>query len=298
MQYDLGCRMPLKTWVWLNRIGCFEHESLIQYVSPFPTADLMHVVSGLTNRIDFASHGADFYIALSEASPRALTDYKKILDFGCGCGRLLRMFKGHPHEIFGCDIDRRGIEWIKSSLPNVHAEVTSVSPPLPYPDNAFDAIISISIFSHLTEESQIAFLKELWRVSAQDAYLFLTVHGQQALERALSEKQTREMISVEEEPFQMAQDRFVNGEHGFILQDGHLTTTSKGSSSSSSLVAEPFEYGIAFIPEEYVRRRWSEWFTIVDYRHGAIYDFQDIIVLTPKKPGRKEEAIGNLSMEV
>jgi SAM-dependent methyltransferase len=208
------------------------------------------------------------------------------------------MFKGHPHEIFGCDIDRRGIEWIKSSLPNVHAEVTSVSPPLPYPDNAFDAIISISIFSHLTEESQIAFLKELWRVSAQDAYLFLTVHGQQALERALSEKQTREMISVEEEPFQMAQDRFVNGEHGFILQDGHLTTTSKGSASSSSLIAEPFEYGIAFIPEEYVRRRWSEWFTIVDYRHGAIYDFQDIIVLTPKKPGRKEEAIGNLSMEV
>jgi len=281
MQYELGCQMPLDQWIWLNRIGCFENEDLRQYVSPFPPPELMQNVSGLTSEADFASHGADFYIALSTASPRPLTDYKRILDFGCGCGRLARMFKGHPNEIFGCDIDRRHIEWMTRGLPNVKATLTSVVPPLPYPDHTFDGIISISIFTHLNEQSQNSFLKELWRVCAPNAYLFLTVHGRRALDRALTERRIKEIISVDEDLFQNAVRRFAKGEHGFILQQGHLTTSNATGSSGNALIAEPFEYGIAFISEEYVRTRWSKWFDIVDFRHGAIHNFQDIVVLTP-----------------
>lgn len=281
MQYDLGCQLPLDQWIWLNRIGCFESEHLRQYVSPFPPPELMQNVSGLTAEADFASQGADFYIALSAATPRPLTDYKRILDFGCGCGRFARMFKGHPNEIFGCDIDRRHIEWVKRGLPNVNATVTSVRPPLPYPDRTFDGIISISIFTHLNEESQSSFLNELRRVCAPDAYLFLTVHGRRALDRALSESRIKTMIAVDEGLFQNAVRRFATGEHAFILQHGHLTTSNASGGSGNDLIAEPFEYGIAFIPEEYVRTRWSKWFNIVDFRHGAIHDFQDIIVLTP-----------------
>lgn len=283
MQYDLGCRMPLDQWIWLNRVGCFENASLKQFVSPFPPVELMQNVSGLTTERDFASHGADFYIALSAASPCSLTAYKKLLDFGCGCGRLARMFKGHPNELFGCDIDRRHIEWVKHALLNVNAEVTSVSPPLPYAGDTFDAIISISIFTHLNEESQDKFLEELWRISAPQGYLFLTVHGKRALDRALNEKQIRAMISVEEGPFQSAVRQFTAGKHGFILQHGHLTTSNTWGSSSNRLVTEPFEYGITFVPEEYVRSHWGKWFDVFDYRHGAIHDFQDIVVLRPKK---------------
>ena len=119
----------------------------------------------LHSEADFASHGVDFYLALSAASPKPLLEYRSILDFGCGCGRLARMFKGHPYRIAGCDIDQRHIQWIQQSLDYMDARVTSVRPPLPYVDNEFDAVISISIFTHLNENSQDEFLLELRRIT-------------------------------------------------------------------------------------------------------------------------------------
>lgn len=288
MNYEMGCKMAISDWVWLNRIGVFEDTSLRQYVSPFPPSQLMENVSGLTCEKDFASHGADMFVALSDASPMPLTEYRNILDFGCGCGRLARMFKGHPHNIAGCDIDSRHIDWISGNLDFMSATLSSVKPPLPYSDNEFDGIISISIFSHLNEKSQDEFLSELYRICAPGGYLFLTVHGEQALNRSVNEKPIRDMIWVEEIPFQNARRLFSQDKHAFILQNGHLTTVLEKSFSNHNqnpikVIKEPFEYGITFIPETYIRKHWGQWFDIVDYRHGAIHSFQDIVVLKPKK---------------
>jgi len=284
IDYGLGCRLPLDQWVWLNRTGVFDDPTLRKFVSPFPPPELMENVSGLTSERDFASHGADFFIALSEASPRPLTEYGSILDFGCGCGRLARMFKGHPHKVAGCDIDRRHVDWVNRSLGHVQAKLSSVRPPIPYDDDEFDAVISISSFTHLNESAQDEFLSELHRVCQPNGTLFLTVHGQKALSRAINEQPIRDMIAVPDEPFRRAQALFAQGKHAFILQQGHLTTVDRDASSSSGrLIDEPFEYGITFIPEPYIREHWGKWFHVLDYRHGGIHAFQDIVVLTPKK---------------
>ncbi len=193
MNYDLGCRLAVKDWIWLNRLGVFEDPSLRQYISPFPPPELMENVSGLNSERDFASHGADIFLALSDASPKPLDEYRSILDFGCGCGRLARLFKGHPHKIAGCDIDKRHVEWINKYLDYMTATLTSVTPPLPYADNEFDGIISISIFTHLNEKSQDRFLSELFRIIGPGGYLFLTVHGAQALSRAINEQKILEI---------------------------------------------------------------------------------------------------------
>lgn len=293
VDYSLGCRLPVEDWAWLNRTGIFSNPSLRQYVSPFPPVELIENVSGLQNEKDFASHGADLFVALSEATPVSMNEYHSILDFGCGCGRLARMFKGHPHRVSGCDIDNRHVEWVNKNLNHMKATRTSVNPPLPYNDNEFDAVISISIFTHLTEKKQDEFLSELHRICRPGGSLFLTVHGEQALKRAIKEKSIRDMIWVEETPFQKAMKEFAQNKHAFILQNGHLTTVQKNSSLRSRLrnlfvakkqfITEPYEYGITFIPELYMRNHWSTWFEIVDYRHGAIHNFQDIVVLTPRK---------------
>jgi len=110
--YDLGCRLPVDDWLWLNGRAIFDDPLLRSYVAPFPPVELMTNVSGLTNDRDFASHGVDIFRALMQASPKPITDYRNILDFGCGCGRLARMFKGHPNRIVGCDIDKRHVSWI------------------------------------------------------------------------------------------------------------------------------------------------------------------------------------------
>lgn len=281
---DAGCRMPFEQWMALNRTEVFEQPPLRGYVSPFPPAELMSNVSGLSTDRDFAAHGTDIYRALTEASAKPLTAYESILDFGCGCGRLARMFKGHPGRLAGCDIDARHVEWVRSHLPFVDARVSRVTPPIPFDNSEFEAVVSISIFTHLPESSQDLFLAELHRVARPDGRLFLTVHGQRALQRAVGEPRIRAMLDMDEARFQQARADFALDRLSFVLQFGHLTTLGVSSRSGpTKQITEPFEYGITFTPESYVRNHWSRWFDVVDYRHGGIHDFQDIVVLTPKK---------------
>lgn len=282
IDYSLGCRMPLAGWIQLNRIDVFADAQLKPYVAPFPPRELMQNVSGLVSQSDFASHGCDFFIALSAASPKPLSDYRSILDFGCGVGRLARMFKGHPGTIAGCDIDHRHVEWVDATLDFVDAKLSGVTPPIPYEDSEFEALISISIFTHLNEASQNQLLAELARVTAQDGLLFLTVHGERALQRATDEPVIRAMIDVPDAPFEKAKADFAAGRHAFILQNGHLTTTLPRIAGQEKIVTGEFEYGITFIPEAYLRAHWSRWFEVVDYRSGALHDFQDLAVLRPK----------------
>ncbi len=133
MNFDLGCRMDLKDWLLLNRVGCFESPNQQKYVSPFPPEKLMENVSGLTSEKDFASHGADLY--------KALTEFRSILDLGCGCGRLARMFKGYLYKLSGCDIDKRHIDWINNNLEFMDAKHSNVHPPLPHNDQ--DIVVPI-----------------------------------------------------------------------------------------------------------------------------------------------------------
>jgi len=181
---------------------------------------------------------------------------------------------------------------MQKNLHHIDTKLSNVTPPLPYGDGEFEAIISVSIFSHLTEASQDKFLAELHRVCRPDGRLFLTVHGQRALNRALTEPKIRTMLAIDEEPFQAALKEFSKDRHAFVLQHGHLTTTPKKHSiyqrfkdllvGNEELLSEPYEYGITFIPENYLRKHWSNWFNIIEYKHGGIHDFQDIVVLSPK----------------
>ncbi len=284
-QAAMGCHMPFEDWLALNRTWIFDHPELMSVVAPFPPETLMTNTSGLTERRDFAAHGTDIYRALWDASDRPLNAYSSILDFGCGCGRLARMFSGHKGKVQGCDIDARHVEWINDNLSFMQAKISRVVPPIPFVDDECDAVISISIFTHLTEASQDAFLAELHRVCQPNGRLFLTVHGERALDRANREPHIRAMLDMDEARFQEAQRQINAGGHGFILQFGHLTTTAVpgGAVDQGKAVSEPFEYGIAFTPEAYVRKHWSQWFDVLDYRSGGIHDFQDIVVLQPLK---------------
>jgi len=92
------------------------------------------------------------------------------------------------------------------------------------------------------------------------------------------------MLSIDEDLFQIARKEFTNGQHAFILQQGHLTTIGENNEvRTDKVISDPFEYGITFIPETYLRSHWLKWFEIIDYRVGAIHDWEDIVVLKPKK---------------
>ncbi|MDQ3637521.1 MAG: class I SAM-dependent methyltransferase [Actinomycetota bacterium] len=79
---------------------------------------------------------------------------KRVLDFGCGAGRVLRHFlaEAEQAELSGCDLDGPSIAWLKSALcPPLHALHSGEWPPLPFADGSLDLIYAMSVYTHLTD---------------------------------------------------------------------------------------------------------------------------------------------------
>jgi SAM-dependent methyltransferase len=265
-KYESGMLMPAQQWVDLNRRLVFEQPSLRRYVAPFPPASLMQDVSAVSNEQHFAMHGTDIFDAVRNASPVPLHEFESILDFGCGCARLSRMFLGHPNQITGCDIDGRHVAWINESLSHMRAVKTEPDAALPFGDQSFDAIISISVFTHITEESQRLYLRELARISRSGAHLFLSTHGERAFSKVKDDGPMFNVIGIPREELTHVAGAMDAGKYSFVKQNaGHPTESD-------------YEYGITFIPSSYVRAVWGEYFDVMGVVSGAIHDWQDIVV--------------------
>ena len=103
-----------------------------------------------------------------------------VLDWGCGPARLTRHiaeFLPFSGSVRGTDYNPKTIEWCKRALPDIEFKLCQLSPPLPYESSSTDAIISISIFTHLSEKLHDEWLAELSRILNSGGVLFVTTHG-------------------------------------------------------------------------------------------------------------------------
>lgn len=150
---------------------------------PLPTAGLARRVGVLDQDNPLSSFdelGAATKRTLVDLQPEGWFDGRRILDFGCGSGRLLRHLlpEAERCEIHGCDIHEPSIEWIQRNLvPPMHVFVNGETPPLPFPDEHFDLISAISVFTHLTAH-WADWLLELHRLLAPDGRLVATFLGE------------------------------------------------------------------------------------------------------------------------
>jgi len=113
----------------------------------------------------------------------------KILDLGCGNGRLLQIFGEKNIEYFGVDNSEKLIKIAKEKYlhpPQVFGtqkfgrarisfQVTDALN-LPFSDNFFDKVYSIAVLHHIpSTEFRLQFLKEIRRVLKPGGLLILTV---------------------------------------------------------------------------------------------------------------------------
>jgi len=87
---------------------------------------------------------------------------RKVLDFGCGSGRMVRSLRGLGLEASGCDIYP---SWQGSDDPCVkYLSVIALQSPLrlPYPDETFDSVISLSVLEHAANKDEI--FSEIYRI--------------------------------------------------------------------------------------------------------------------------------------
>lgn len=231
-------------------------KEIIQYspTESVPPEHLRKRVHGDENLLGFESVGrmVSSNIYSSIKSRIEWSEHLRILDFGCGCGRVIRHFHklaGHC-GFFGTDIDRDAISWCQRQLSYIGEFASNKElPPLPFDDEFFDFVYSVSVFTHLPEDMQFAWLEELRRVTKRGSYLVLTTHeGKDLFESAPEESKKR------------------------FEEDGFYYAAGPGTEGL------PDFYQTSFHTSDYIYKNWGRFFEIVEIARKGIANHQDLIL--------------------
>lgn len=270
---QFGSVESLGYWTWLMSTG-WREERRLREVLPVPPRHLIRRVHGEADDDYFQesalSDGGNILTRLF-AQGVELGPGKRVLDFGCGCARILRIFArfADAAELHGIDIDREAIAWNRSAFDFMRFEIVDSAPPAPYPDGLFDTVHAYSVFSHLDRDLSRRWLAELRRISKPNATVILTVQGTHCARR-FAEGDAFGMTFPAAEVVQRDLPRLA--EDGFVYYRYPAMPDVPASITDSQ--------GMTFVTERFVRAEWSQWFDVVAY-DVAPSGWQDFVVLRP-----------------
>jgi SAM-dependent methyltransferase len=156
---------------------------------PLPSPLLMLRVVGHADAEAFERHGRACAEAVRDFAAEAglsLEQAGAMLDFGCGCGRVLRHWQGlSGPRVVGSDYNPELVRWCQENLPFAEVDTNGDRPPLARADSEFDMVYAFSVFTHLTEPAQHAWMAELRRVMKPGGLLLFTTKGSSHAEEQL-----------------------------------------------------------------------------------------------------------------
>jgi SAM-dependent methyltransferase len=156
---------------------------------PLPPRRLVVKVAGTGDMEWFVRGGALAAQSIRDLVP--MDEVAALLDFGCGCGRVMRHWADLDAERAGTDVNADAIEWCRENLPFAQFETNALTPPLPFAGERFDLVYALSVFTHLTEPLQREWLDELRRVLRTGGRLVLSTHGDAYRDRLDDDERAR-----------------------------------------------------------------------------------------------------------
>ena len=199
----------------------------------------------------------DFDDALRATVNRGLSEFPRILDWGCGCGRLAIHFRHLAGvELAGVDVDADNVAWCQNNLSFGQFQAIKLHPPMPFPPESFDLLIGLSVLTHLSEQVAFEWLAELERIAKKGAIVLLTFCANSVI-----------ATSAQSLPFPQLRTALRNGflDRPSALFDGRLD--------------EANYYRDILHQDFYIKRHWSKFFEILRIIPGGVNRFQDLAVL-------------------
>jgi SAM-dependent methyltransferase len=199
----------------------------------------------------------------------------RILDFGCGWSRILRCFLKNVRSdgLYGADVDPNIIAFCHAASRYCRYSVVPAVPPSGFPAEFFDLVYAYSVFSHLGEEAQLKWVKELARILKPNGILLVTTQGRGFIDFCASLR---------------SQETLETGWHrslarSFVDRDQALKDYDEGRFLHSATGGGDFRpssfYGETLIPKGYVERVWSSYLRLVEFRDDPQFLPQALIVM-------------------
>jgi SAM-dependent methyltransferase len=137
----------------------------------------------------------DFYLRSGRTRRRAIEralpedfsfEGRRVLDFGCGAGRVLAQFaeEAESGEFYGCDLYEPTVAWLQDNLTPPFRFYVDDERPMPHPDDHLDLVYAISVLTHITD-GWADWLLELHRILKPGGLLLATFIGPRSWERSL-----------------------------------------------------------------------------------------------------------------
>jgi SAM-dependent methyltransferase len=188
---------------------------------------------------------------------RGLASFDRILDWGCGSGRLTRALLATApptQEVWGADIDEVNIVWCAHHLAGGRFRHLALNPPTPFSDGSFDLVIGVSVVTHLREADQDRWLAELARITNRGGLVLLSIQG----------PAVRALAGLPASMEQLVERR------GLVITGENQQISVRGECGAY--------YVDTFHSHAYVRDHWSHHFEVLDILEGAGLH-QDVVVL-------------------
>jgi SAM-dependent methyltransferase len=248
-------------------LGWLAPEGEAARPAAIPPSDLLFRSTGCESAEWYVKSGDQSYQEFADvlaACRRSFDEFRTILDFGCGCGRILRALRNRlpGARLCASDQDEAAVAWLRKTYQDVNLRTNGPLPPLAFAAGTFDLVLGFSVFTHLSESYQDAWLHELRRVTRPGAFLLLTVHGSANWDKTLREHQP-----LRDSPELPALESALGG-HGFAHWRG----------DGWSQFFPDFYHTTWHLPA-YIREHWARWFRVLEIWPTKALANQDIVVL-------------------
>jgi SAM-dependent methyltransferase len=269
-------------WWWLNTEGYRQHPGLRALLPSLPDESLQFNTIGSAGDTALGeAYGAyQLFSGLYRTHAGGLTEHTRVLDFGCGWGRMLRFFLRDVDQanLWGLDQGRVLVDACRRTNPWCQFVEGARLPPSPLASASFDLIYSYSVFSHLSEAAHRLWLDELARLLRPGGVLVVTTWQREHITRSAQLRAAdpvslsawhRDLAALWPDEANWAGDY---DEGRFCYQPYPAGTHPWSYHQGESY------YGEACIPEAYVRREWGTAFEVLEFIDDRSRCAQNVVV--------------------